>query len=167
MEGEAGLKLKRIFILGLLTLSAVGVIVSGTMYKKKQQENLQKSSIIHSEGEKNESINKESSPTSEEKLGKYKESLSTLSVYEYLEYQELLTEENPLVVLYGDVEENQSWSSLLEEKISNELEKEPSFEYISFPVMDTYELYVQRTTTEFEEKNLMLSCFDQVLQQIE
>ncbi|SFJ84984.1 hypothetical protein SAMN04488569_100185 [Marinilactibacillus piezotolerans] len=145
---------KNIFITIVLMTMSLLVIVFGRGYASDQEEKmLRESQNGNSRGDlasqkviadKNVSSDTDTL-SSEEQLEIYEEQIESLSAIERIDYQTLV-HKPAVLTYYGDADSSSDWYAALNNYI-NENTGELTVENITYPEYDTYELYIEQTTS--------------------
>lgn len=145
---------KNILITIFLVMISILIIILGKGYASEQEKKMF-AEIQNSESTEGsisqESTNEEDESadtgkiSGDEQLKFYKENINSLTAIEKIDYQSLL--KSPAVLTYyGDIDSSSDWYAIMNNYIAEHTD-ELEVQNAVYPESDTYELYIEQTTT--------------------
>ncbi|MEG0553386.1 MAG: SGNH/GDSL hydrolase family protein [Carnobacterium sp.] len=140
---------KKGFALILLFSLTVAVIWFGMDYQKNQKAQLL--DPTGNEASANSSTKKESSADAVGQLEDFEKKRENLSVLDYLTYL-TLKNKGATVSFYGDISENETWPTAVENYIMEQTNQNVSVHRVPFPDFDSYRLLEENTAETLAEE---------------
>lgn len=135
------------FVVFLLVILAVGVVLVGMGYSKKQQQELE---MVVEQTDQKEEV--ETQEEDSQQMTDYEESRGALSVLDYLKYVSSLKEEVS-ISFYGDIAQEEPWIAATEQYINEQTASKISSNRLGYPNYNSYQLISENKVTELAKTN--------------